>query len=62
MIPLAAAAIGFGLGWRRAARRGGTAPDKWQYAIGHAVALGILAFFLSLIALRLGLLPPLGSF
>lgn len=59
MIPLIAALIGFAVGWVRAGRRGGGRADKWQYAVAHAVALGLIAFFVSLVMLRFGLLPPL---
>ena len=58
MIPLIALIAGFAIGWRRAARRGGTQADKWQFAIGHAVAFGLLAFLVTLIAVRLGVMPP----
>lgn len=57
MIPLAAMAIGFAFGWRRATQRGGRRADKWQYAIGHSIAFGLLAFLVSLVLLRFGLLP-----
>lgn len=58
MIPLIALIAGFAIGWRRAARRGGVTADKWQYAIGHGVGFGLLAFILTLIAVRVGVMPP----
>ena len=57
MIPLAALACGFGVGWLRAARRGGKTADKWQYAIGHAIGFAILAFFITLVLVRFHILP-----
>ena len=58
MIPIIALIAGFITGWRRAARRGGASADKWQFAIAHAVGFGLLAFFVTLILVRLGLMPP----
>lgn len=49
--------FGFALGWFRAARRGGRRADKWQYALAHAIMFALLAFVISLIALRFDLLP-----
>ncbi len=45
LIALAAGLIG----WRRAAKRGGTRADKIQYALAHAIP----AFLLTMIALVL---------
>jgi hypothetical protein len=45
---LIALAAGF-IGWRRAAKRGGVRADKIQYALAH----GIPAFLITLIALVL---------
>ena len=57
MIPLIALIVGFAVGWRRAGRRGGGSADKGQYAIGHAIGFGLLAFLVTLVAVRLGVLP-----
>ncbi|MEM8751494.1 MAG: hypothetical protein AAGF90_00820 [Pseudomonadota bacterium] len=61
MLPYLLAAVGFALGWTRAARRGGGRADKWQYAIGHAVALGLLGMLLATILIRFGLFPAGGA-
>ena len=49
MLPIIAFAAGCALGWYRATRRGGTVPDRIQYALAHGipatlVALAIVAF------------------
>ncbi len=58
MIPIIALFAGFFIGWRRAARRDGGPADKWQFAIAHAVGFALLAFLITLILVRLGLMPP----
>ena len=47
--------LGFAaLGWRRAARRGGTVPDRVQFALAHAIPATLAALALEIIAARLG--------
>ena len=58
MIPIIALFVGFFIGWRRAARRGGVTADKWQFAIAHGVGFALLAFIVTLVLLHLGLMPP----
>lgn len=58
MIPIIGLIAGFAVGWRRAARRGGAAADKWQFAIAHGVGFALLAFFIALVLVRLGVMPP----
>lgn len=58
MIPIIGLIVGFAVGWRRAARRGGATADKWQFAIAHAVGFALLAFVITLALVRLGLMPP----
>lgn len=58
MIPIIALIVGFGVGWRRAARRGGVSADKWQFGIAHGVGFALLAFIITLALVRLGLMPP----
>lgn len=58
MIPFISLIAGFTIGWRRAARRGGAAADKWQFAIAHGVGFALLAFGITLVLLHLGLMPP----
>ncbi|MEL6218831.1 MAG: hypothetical protein AAFR79_10245 [Pseudomonadota bacterium] len=43
------------LGWRRAARRGGTRGDRIQYALAHAIPATLAMLAIQTIALRLGL-------
>lgn len=58
MIPIIGLIAGFATGWRRAARRGGVTADKWQFAIAHGVGFALLAFLITLILVRLGVMPP----
>ena len=58
MIPIIGLFIGFAIGWRRAARRGGAAADKWQFAIAHGVGFALLAFVITLVLVRTGVMPP----
>jgi len=46
--------IGAAIGWLRAARRGGTLPDRLQYAIAHGIPLGLACLAAVLIAVRIG--------
>lgn len=55
MILIIALASGAALGWTRAGRRGGDRLDKLQYATGHAIFFGLVAFALTILAQRLGL-------
>lgn len=53
MIVIAAALIGAILGWRRAAKLGGTRRDRAQYAAGFAMAFGVLGLFATVILDRM---------
>ena len=55
MLPVVALVFGFVLGWVRAARRGGTTGDRWQYAIAHALGFGLLGFAVAIVMVRIGL-------
>ncbi len=46
--------LGFWLGWRRAARRGGDRLDRLQYGAVHAIAITLLTLALSILAARMG--------
>ena len=46
--------LGFGLGWSRAARRGGGVPDRIQYALAHAIPAGLGALIAVTLAARMG--------
>ena len=37
------------IGWRRAARRGGTTADRWQYAAAH----GVPAFLIGMVGMTI---------
>ncbi|MDO5657733.1 MAG: hypothetical protein Q4G36_05370 [Paracoccus sp. (in: a-proteobacteria)] len=52
MIVLAFALAGFALGWMRAGRVGGVRADRWQWALGHAIALGLIGVFIAVFVLR----------
>ncbi|SIP87841.1 hypothetical protein [Paracoccus thiocyanatus] len=54
MIVIAAFILGAAIGWRRAAKAGGSRADKLQYAVAHALALGVLGMFLTIVLSRLG--------
>ena len=43
MLVWLAFALGCALGWMRAARRGGSTPDRIQYALAHGIPIGLLA-------------------
>ena len=42
------------LGWVRAARRGGSQADRWQYAAAHAIPTFLVSMILLTIAGHLG--------
>jgi hypothetical protein len=46
--------LGCGLGWMRAARRGGTTPDRVQYALAHGVPAALAALVALTVAARMG--------
>jgi hypothetical protein len=56
MLLIAAFVLAGALGWARAAKRGGTLPDRLQFALAHAIPATLAALLLQIIALRLGLL------
>lgn len=58
MIPLIAALIGFGFGWLRAGKRGGTTGDKVQYGIGHGLAFGLVALAIAAVLFQTGMFRP----
>lgn len=43
MVVLIVFALGCALGWVRAARRGGTIPDRVQYALAHGIPAALVA-------------------
>ena len=45
-------ALGCALGWMRAARRGGTTPDRIQYALAHGVPIGLAVLAASILYMR----------
>ena len=49
--------LGCGLGWMRAARRGGTTPDRVQYALAHGVPAALVTLAAVIVAARMGWLP-----
>ena len=53
MIVLVAFALGCGVGWMRAARRGGKTADRLQYALAHGIPAALLALILVTLAVRL---------
>jgi hypothetical protein len=46
--------LGCGLGWMRAARRGGTTPDRVQYALAHGVPAALVTLVVLIVAARMG--------
>lgn len=42
------------LGWRRAAKRGGTTADRWQYAAAHGIPAFLVVLILMTLANKLG--------
>ena len=57
MIPIIALVVGFFIGWRRAARRGGATADKWQFGVAHGVGFALIAFIVTLALVRMGVMP-----
>ena len=57
MVLIIAFIAGAALGWSRAARRGGSTPDRVQYALAHGFAGLVLAAVLALILGFFGLSP-----
>ena len=45
--------LGCALGWVRAWRRGGTVPDRIQYALAHGIPVGLVALALVIAYVRL---------
>ncbi len=54
MLVAIAFALGFGLGWYRAGRRGGGVPDRIQYALAHAIPAGLATLIALTLAARMG--------
>jgi xanthine/uracil permease len=54
MLVAIAFVLGFGLGWVRAARRGGGVPDRIQYALVHGIAAALATLIAITLAARLG--------
>ncbi len=48
MIVIAAAIIGFALGWMRAGRVGGNNKDRLQWALAHMLAFTLIGLFATL--------------
>ena len=46
--------LGFGVGWMRAARRGGTIPDRVQYGLAHGIPAALVVLAAIVIAARIG--------
>lgn len=57
MLIAIAFALGFAVGWFRAARRGGGLPDRIQYGLAHGIPAGLLVFAAVVIGARMGWLP-----
>jgi hypothetical protein len=53
-IAMALFVIGAIVGWRRAARRGGTTADKVQYALAHGIPAFLVGIVMVIIILRSG--------
>ena len=58
MIPLIAVFIGFGFGWLRAGKRGGTIGDKVQYGIAHGIVFGLVTLAVAAILFQAGVFRP----
>ena len=54
MVILVVFVLGCALGWYRAARRGGTTPDRIQYALAHGIPAGLAALIAVTFAARMG--------
>lgn len=46
--------IGGFIGWRRAARRGGTVADRVQYALAHGIPAFLIGMLVTVILIRTG--------
>jgi hypothetical protein len=57
MLILIAFVLGCALGWVRAARRGGSTPDRIQYALAHGIPIGLLALAGVVLYARLSVAP-----
>ena len=53
MLIFVAFALGCTLGWLRAARRGGSVPDRIQYALAHGIPAALVALVAVTIYARL---------
>ncbi|MEM1389319.1 MAG: hypothetical protein AAF748_10545 [Pseudomonadota bacterium] len=49
MIIIAAVALGAGLGYNAARRRGGNNKDRLQYAVGYALLFAVMGTFVTVI-------------
>jgi len=49
--------LGFGLGWYRAARRGGGTPDRIQYALAHGITAALITLAAMTVGARMDWLP-----
>lgn len=56
MLLLAAIALGFYIGWRRAGQRGGDRLDRLQYGTVHAIVLALAVLVLTILVQRLALI------
>ena len=54
VLAIALFVIGAAIGWRRAARRGGTSADKVQYALAHGIPAFLAGAVIVVILLRSG--------
>ncbi len=57
MLVAIAFGLGFGLGWVRAARRGGGVPDRIQYALAHGIPAALITLVAVTVGARMGWLP-----
>ena len=57
MLVAAAFVLGCALGWYRATRRGGTMPDRIQYALAHGIPAALIMLVLVVIYARLSSAP-----
>ena len=57
MLVFLAFAAGCALGWFRAAKRGGTAADKTQYALAHGIPAALVALVIVVIFARSAAIP-----
>ena len=46
--------VGAGIGWMRAARRGGTTADKVQYSLAHGIPAFLFGVLVVVVLLRSG--------